>query len=153
MSRGVRNCEDAERCTTCDLVTWSKHAVASMQHASPQAHPPHTATRRLGVTHISHSLTRCLWSSLVSVVSQAVYTHSSQARRVGVRRGTRGPRSQGPHTGHRTRTHTGTRQCTAPATGTAGRCARGVTRLSVLAARHAHAGARGHKRTQFSIEH
>ena len=132
--RCVRNCEDAER---YHLVTWSKHAVASMQHASPQAHPPHTATRRLGVTHISHhSLTRCLWSSLVSVVSQAVYSALSQARRVGVRRGTRGPRSQGPHTGHRTRTHTGTRQCTAPATaGTAGRCARGVTRLSVLAAR------------------
>ena len=72
--RCVRNCEDAER---YHLVTWSKHAVASMQHASPQAHatpPPHTATRRLGVTHISHSLTRCLWSSLVSVVSQAVYS-------------------------------------------------------------------------------
>ena len=100
--RCVRNCEDAER---YHLVTWSKHAVASMQHASPQAHatpPPHTATRRLGVTHISHSLTRCLWSSLVSVVSQAVYSQLSGAARGRAARHPRsaltGPTHRSPHT-------------------------------------------------------
>ena len=40
--RCVRNCEDAER---YHLVTWSKHAVASMQHASPPRHTHRTRPR------------------------------------------------------------------------------------------------------------
>ena len=128
--RCVRNCEDAER---YHLVTWSKHAVASMQHASPPRHTHRTRPRGARPrrdTYLSQTQSHAVplvLSGECGVSGCVLFTQLSGAARGRAARHPRsaltGPTHRSPHV----RTHTGTRQCTAPATGTAGRCARGVS--------------------------